>query len=464
MLDRVEQAIRSHGMFAPGARVGVAVSGGADSRCLLDVLFALRCNWNLQLTVLHLNHCLRADESDADENFVRELAAGYGLPIEVERRDVKLLAAGDNLEQAAREARRAFFRRFLETGALDRVALGHTRSDQAETVLFRFLRGSHTTGLCGILPVTRDGLVRPLLYVDRSEVKDYLHSLNLTWREDSTNQEVRFSRNRIRSELLPRLTAEWNPQLPELLARYALLAQEDEEFWRSLIRQSVRFDPAAGGLVANIEFAKGPPALARRIIRAGIEQVRGDLRQIDFEHVDQVLNLLRSPDGHGRVQIPGVDVLRSFDWVRFAKPRCQPAERDYSFPVQPPCLLSTPWRTADFYFEVVDQSGNPRGKYAERGKLVARLKWGRAGPSGVELRNWRPGDAYRRAGEHREQKIKTMFHEARIPLWERRNWPIFTVDGRIAWAAEFGPAAEFVVDPAAATPVLLVIEREREKE
>ena len=217
---------------------------------MLDLLVTLRSTWHLQLTVLHLNHRLRGDESDADERFVRDVASGYGLRSEVDRVEVASLANGGNLEQAARNARRGFFGRFLESGALDRVAVGHTRSDQAETVLFRFLRGAYTTGLCGIRPVTPEGVVRPLLYVDRDEVKLYLSERKITWREDSTNRDSRFSRNRIRHELLPQLAADWNPQLETLLARNATLAQEDEEFWTSLVRERAAFERTPDGLIA----------------------------------------------------------------------------------------------------------------------------------------------------------------------------------------------------------------------
>ena len=192
--------------------------------------------------------------------------------------------------------------------------------------------------------------------------------------------------------------------------------------------------------------------------------MRGDLREIDFDHVDQVLTLLNAPDGHARIQIPGVDVLRSLDWVRFARPLPGPVERDYSIRVRPPGAVSTSWRNTDFYFEVIDESGNAAGNAPSRGKLVARLNWGCIGSAEIELRNWRPGDAYRRAGDGREHKIKTMFQEARVPLWERRNWPILLVARRIAWSPGFGPAADFAVDSTAGATMLVVMERKRNGE
>jgi tRNA(Ile)-lysidine synthase len=460
MRERVEAFIRSHNMFANGARVGIAVSGGADSRCLLDVLFELRSLWNLELTVLHINHCLRGDESDADEAFVRALAAEHNLPVRVERADVS--STPDNLEQAARDARRRFFRGFLDSGSLDRIALAHTRSDQAETVLLRFLRGSHTTGLCAMWPVTSDGFVRPLLSVDRDEVQLYLRERSLSWREDSSNSEVRFARNRIRHELLPKLTADWNPQLPVLLARYATLSQEDEEFWEQAVDRTLSGGWRQGAFILELEsLGSASNSLSRRVVRRVIEMVRGDLRQIDFRHVDQVLNLMRDVEGHARIQIPGVDVLRSFDRVRFAKPAPAAAERDFSSTFQPPATVLLPGGEVELCFEIVDSVRNDPETEPVRGRLEAELDWQRVKSGPLELRNWRPGDSYRRVGQDHEQKIKLMFQEHRIPLWERRNWPILCTGDEIVWSSRFGPASGFTAEPHA--PAILRIFEKKQR-
>lgn len=456
MIDRIAAFIDSEKMFSPGARVGVAVSGGIDSRCLLDVLFELRPSWNLSLTILHVNHCLRGAESDADEAFVRSLASEYGLPIHVERADVS--AADDNLEQAARDARRRFFRTFLDSGALDRVALAHTRSDQAETVLLRFLRGSYLTGLGGMRPVSPDGFIRPFLCVTRDEVALYVKSRSLSYREDSSNIDVRFARNRVRHDLLPQLTEDWNPRLPNLLAQYAELAREDEEYWERLVMEAVPPPERDSVILSVAGLVSAPPALARRVIRRAIESVRGDLRQIDFRHVDVILNLIRAPDGHARVQIPGVDVLRSLDQVRFAKPATEPVPRDFSVAIEPPAAVGLPAAGLEFRFEIVDRAGIHAEIDDLHGKLEAELDWERIKSHPLELRNWRPGDSYRRVGRDHEQKIKLMFQEYRIPLWERRNWAVLCAGGKIVWSQRFGPAHWLAAEPH--TPrILRIFER-----
>ena len=168
MLDRVAEFITRHRMFDAGQRVGVAVSGGADSVFLLHALRELAPRWNLDLSIIHIEHGIRGAASLADAEFVAQLAATFNLPFYLHQANVP--AIGGNLEESARNVRQAFYAELIASGAVNRIATGHTRSDQAETVLFRILRGSGLTGLAGILPVTREGLVRPLLATGRGEI------------------------------------------------------------------------------------------------------------------------------------------------------------------------------------------------------------------------------------------------------------------------------------------------------
>ncbi len=415
MVGGVAEVISFYNMFAPGMSVGVAVSGGADSVCLLHVLVELAPRWNLRLRVLHLDHRLRGEESRGDAQFVEALAARLGLPFETLAEDVA--AAVDNLEQAARHARRRFFREAIEAGRVERVALGHTRNDQAETVLFRFLRGSGTAGLAGMRPVTRDGFVRPLLEVTRSQVEEYLRGRGIQWREDASNRDPRFARNRIRHQLLPALTGEWNPALVETLAAMARVAGDEEDYWRAEIERlavGVLEERDGAIVVDSRKLAALPRALARRLIRRGIEVVKGDLRSIDVRHVDAILALAGEAERHGRLRAPGVDVMKSFNWLRLAAPGAHPRP-EYSIAAPAP---------GRYCF--------PGGEIEISGKVNEPM----------ELRNWRPGDAYDPAGKGSARKIKELFQQARVPLWERAGWPVLAAGGKLVWAGEFGAAAQ----------------------
>jgi tRNA(Ile)-lysidine synthase len=456
----VAEFITRYSMFEPGARIGVAVSGGADSVCLLHILLELAPRWDLRLTVLHLNHNLRGAESDADEQFVRELAARLDLPVIVEswRRKQEGLVPRPNLEEAAREARLAFFSQSIASGAVDRVALGHTRSDQAETVLFRFLRGAGTAGLSGIRPVTLTGIVRPLLHMDRAEVEAYLRERGIAWREDSSNASPQFARNRIRHDLLPFLAREWNPAIADTLASTADWALAEEAYWEAgIARLAPTLMRAAGDAVILCAEPLRclPLAAARRVVRHAMAAVKGDLRGIDFGHIAAVMELAASGEGHGRLQAPGLDIFRSFNWLRFARPGTDTLEnRNYRFAAVVPGHFEIPGHDGSLHLELVEKAETSKGSDCVYNGEADVLDWECV--SGVlELRNWRPGDRYQPVGRSAEEKIKTFFQEARIPLWERRHWPVLTDGSSIVWSRRFGPAARYAVH--AGTRVALAI-------
>jgi tRNA(Ile)-lysidine synthase len=453
LFEKMVETISRYNMFGPGTRVGIAVSGGADSVCLAHLLAELAPQWNLKLGIVHLNHRLRGAESDADEEFVHSLAGRLGLPCFV--RGEELTEAEGNLEQAARLARLAFFGDLLKSD-FDRIATAHTQSDQAETVLYRILRGSYTTGLAGIRPMTSTGLVRPLLYSTRSEVEDYLRQRGLPWREDSSNRDLSYDRNRIRHALLPELSREWNPQLPEILARHAELAREEDEFWDSEVHclSPDLFKTNPFGLIVDIRALRHFHAtVRRRVIRRAIALIKGDLRQIDFRHIDAVLRIC-SPeaDGHARVQVPGVDVMRSFEWVRFA-PAGPTPRPEFAISVSVPGAVTLPAGGGVVSLEVIEtRAGNLDGrdnlkKGGLDGSLASTLG------EGLWVRNWRPGDRFRRAGHSHQQKLKELFHDFRVPLWERRAWPVLTSGDRILWAKDFGVAADFAATPSSGSVI-----------
>jgi tRNA(Ile)-lysidine synthase len=450
MLDRIAEFIARYEMFPPGSRAGVAVSGGADSVFLLHVLRELAPRMNLDLSVVHVDHGIRGNASHDDAEFVRDLAAKFELPFHIF--PANLSGVAGNLEEAARDVRRGFFAGLIEEGKVNRIATGHTRSDQAETVLFRMLRGASLAGLSGILPVTKEGLVRPLLEIDRAEIECWLRERSIAWRTDETNRDLSYARNRLRHETLPQLRNQFNPRLDEALANMATLAQGEEAYW------TTKLDRYLAQTLLAPALARMPVAVARRIIRRAIEHVKGDLRQIDFEHVERILKMAQPVGGHDRFQIPGLDVCRSFSWIRLTANGPNTVNKvDFSLPLPVPGSMELPDGSARITLQVLEkpESGQP---YAT---VVNELDWQRFAtldgvPPSLELRNWRPGDRYRGVGQSREFKIKLMFQLARVPLWERANWPIVTYKEAIVWVRGIGASAEFAAGPS--TRVVLRVE------
>jgi len=222
----------------PGDRVGVAVSGGADSVALLLLLLELRERLGIVLSAVHFNHKLRGKASDADEKFVAKLAAKHGLEFHSASGDIAKKAKKEraNLEDTARRARYDYFRSLVDSGVCTRIAVAHTVDDQAETVLAHILRGTGLAGLSGIHPVAGP-VFRPLLTIRRLELRAYLRRKKQSWREDATNRDTRRLRAGIRKKLLPLLEKQFQAAIVEHLATLANLAREDEAFFEAVLKE-----------------------------------------------------------------------------------------------------------------------------------------------------------------------------------------------------------------------------------
>src|SRR5689334_15610851 len=236
----VRHATETQGLLRAGERVGVAVSGGADSVALLLLLLELRKELGVVLSVAHFNHRLRGKHSDTDEKFAAKLAAKHKLPFHLGHADVASNAKREkaNLEDTARRARYDFYESLVRSGQVDKVAVAHTADDQAETVLAHILRGTGIAGLGGIHPRVGN-VVRPLLGVRRAELRVYLRSKKQTWREDATNRDTTRMRARIRKKLMPLLEKQFQPAVVEHLATLAELAREDEAFLQRVVEERV---------------------------------------------------------------------------------------------------------------------------------------------------------------------------------------------------------------------------------
>ena len=446
MLAKIAKRVARDRMLAGSGRIGVAVSGGADSVALLHALGELYPARTF--CVVHLNHCLRGSESDRDEAFVRALAERLGYACFVRRDNPADTRSGGsrNLEQAGRRCRYRFFRDLASDGSCRVVATAHTRSDQAETVLFRLMRGAAGTGLSGVWPALDGGIVRPMLDVSRSEVLDYLRARGTTWREDPSNSDPTFARNRLRHRLLPALRRDWNPRIEAALANTADWAVEEERYWRrrtaELRRSCVREFP--GELLLDVKAAGAlHPAELRRLLGSILNHPVLCGGPASFTHIEAVRSLVES-----RVGTPGGSAQRSFGTIRF-RAGAGEASGGFDVPLPVPGVVQVPdGRNSALRTRLVVSL--ERAKLYNRAE-TALLDWDCV-PGPLRLRNWRPGDRYRPTGMGSSTKIKDLFQRSRVSAWERAGWPVLvSADGerpaRIVWARKFGPAREFAVRP-----------------
>ena len=237
---QVHKTIQEYNMLIPGEHVVVAVSGGADSTALLLCLHSLSSDLALTLTVAHLNHRIRGLEGDADEEFVRQMSAELELPFVSDSVEVKREAAAtrQNIEELARRMRYNFLCSTASRVGAQKIAVGHNMNDQAETALFRFMRGSGLEGLSGIHPVVDGLIIRPLLECSRESIFEYLKQQKALFKEDSSNKDLRYARNRIRGELLPYMESNFNPRLVPTIAHETFLVREAWSFISSQAKHS----------------------------------------------------------------------------------------------------------------------------------------------------------------------------------------------------------------------------------
>lgn len=488
--QRVFRAIERQRMFRAGDRVGVGVSGGADSVALLLLLEELRERLGIGLAVLHFNHQLRGAESDGDEQFVAALAAECGIEFLAGRGDVASAARerGWNLEDAARRLRYTFFSSVVRAGRVTHAGIAHTADDQAETVLARLVRGTGPAGLAAIYPV-KGHVVRPLLEVRRGELREYLEGRGQPWREDASNLDTARLRARLRHQVLPVIERELQPAVVAHLCRLAQMAREDEAFWEALAaeraralvrREGDRLGIRCADLLAPLPWEGAVPggtaqvALSKRLVRRIVEELKGDRLRWTARHVDQVVHLAAESSSGHRTELPGIIAERSFEWIWFGvaggdrnansggmpldhgRPeQARPAMFSYTVELGgtgETAIVAVPEIGKWFRLKVIDwpasaSDTNVQG-LLDRDSLHSPLL----------LRSWRPGDCFRPEGRRNVHKLKQLLRAGRISVRDRAGWPVLTSAGVLAWSRGFPVAVEFA--PRKATRAGVIITEE----
>ena len=564
--------IRRQELLRAGDRVGVAVSGGIDSVALLRVLLELRSELGIVLSVVHFNHRLRGAESDRDQEFVGSLAREFGLEFFVDGEDVAQRAAEEHVsvETAARELRYGFFRHLLgseddagpsgteapvqkgseshnaESAApsngqvsknqsynrgpegplfhgagLSKIVTGHTLDDQAETVLMRIIRGAGLRGLGGIHPRIQvedeDGeatgeIVRPLLGVRRRELEQYLKDIGQAWREDSTNSDARFTRNRVRKLVVPLLEQEFNPAVAENLAELSEIARGEEDYWENEISgwlgttvqwsqpgwarvspgsdrlvqiagfgvdpegSSLAKDPTSrardaremgrseiDGLRSRIENAPGlvmnasvsrmwflgePIAVQRRLVKAIGENAGIPL---EFKHVDEILRVASEDSSGKELSLPlGWKLLVEPDELVFVTPdlRAPHPPQDYEYDLPVPGRIRVYEAGSSIEVRRV-----PDG--ADEGYNPDHLLDTESLPGPLKVRNWRPGDRFWPAHTKSPKKIKELLQDHHVAQPERTCWPVVVSGVQIVWMRGFPSASGFRGKPGRAAIAIL---------
>jgi tRNA(Ile)-lysidine synthase len=415
-------------MFRPGDTVLVAVSGGPDSVALLHALHTRRDELAITLHVAHLNHCLRGEASDADEEFVRALAHEWGIPATVERVDVpalrRQLRVGE--EEAARRARHEFLRRTAEAVGACRIALGHTADDRAESVLMNLIRGAGMDGLASIRPVSGH-IVRPLIDTWRSEVEDYIRGNQLHFRVDETNEDITYTRNRIRHELIPLLERDYNRRVKEALVRLAEIAQS----------ASALIDGAASDALGRITYRGAidaglllelPQALKYQVVRSEIERLKGDLRDVDFQQIERVVEALNSGADFA-ITLPSgtIYAVRTDREFRITRKEELPDVEPFDIEIAVPGTTTIPQIGLTIHAEIVE---NPEPAPTPPDSVTIPQE-AISGP--LRVRSIRPGERIVPFGMRDSKKLQDVFVDKKVPRADRALAPVVVDSEKVLW-------------------------------
>ncbi len=441
--QRVLQFVKEECLIPRKQTLVAAVSGGPDSVCLLHILWQLRGELDIRLHVAHLNHRLRGTESEADADYVADMAQRLDIPATIESRDVKSYQAqhSSSLEEAAREVRYEFLTQVAGAVGAERVAVGHTVDDHLETILMHLIRGSGTRGLRGLLPLNRWQsagasltVIRPLLAFSREETADYCRHHWLNSRLDTSNLSALPMRNRIRHQLLPQLQ-EYNPRIAEALLRTAHIAAEDLAFIDaevSRLRGKVVRRQADTVIFDKKSLLALPSALKRYLLRAAMEELLGNLQDIEARHIEELLDTIDKPAGK-RISLPdGLTFTVEYDRYILGSDAATLAP----FPVlESESGLKIPGKTSipgwDIEATVENYSGLEEEREVEDG-FTAFFDFALTGDR-LTVRRRQPGDRFQPLGMSQPKKLNVFMIDARIPQAWRRRVPVVVSPAQIIW-------------------------------
>jgi len=431
--EKAKETIARYGMLKREEKVLVAVSGGVDSVVLLEVLCLLKSEFSLELVIAHLDHGLRGKEAKEDARFVASLGKAKGVPVIREEIDVARVSKEErlSLEEAGHRVRRHFLEETAQKVGATRIALGHTLNDRAETLLFNLIRGAGPTGLVGIRPVSLP-YIRPLIDTSREEILSFARLNGLAWREDRTNQDLTFSRNRIRHQIIP-LLEQMNPRFLEALHRTSDLLLEEQAALETLLDrpwEEVRaFDDKGEVVFHRYQLAELSSGLMGLLLRWGIAHTRGDLQGIEKVHIDALRRLVCSSQSHGELDLPGLAVRVQNDEL-LLRTHKQAKACSYEFPVK---LGKTEFSSLGIAIELSIKE--------REGSLEHLMKDGRTVEVAdadqvhfpLHLRSRRPGDRFRPLGMNHEKKLKDLLSDEHIPFFKRDALPLLCDQERIIW-------------------------------
>ena len=430
-MKKIRGTISRYEMINPGDLLVVAVSGGPDSVCLLDILHELMDTLKIKLVVAHYNHGLRQGEDEFETRFVHDLATSMNLPFQTEKSSLSMEGSTASLEEKARNVRYEFLEKVRDRYHAQKIAVGHNLNDQAETVLMRLLRGSGPPGLSGIPPCRDNTIIRPLIETKREEIESYLKARGLSYATDSSNYETRYLRNKIRLELMP-LLMEYQPRLIEHLGQLAFILRGENKYLElqaeDWVARMAELTPNGDIFIPVSSFITLPQPVRNRVTRRLLKRKKS-LRRIDQGHIQSVYKLARGKKPQGMLNLPnGLTVKKIYDRLAFTE-GIERKSNDFHY------LLDGP---GTFYLERIDRSISLVEMNGESNLSLGNHRWTSYLDADklqypLVIRNFRPGDRFVPLGMTGHKKIKDFFMDLKIPSDMRALTPILLSENTPVW-------------------------------
>ncbi len=432
IISKVKKTVKKYSLLERGDKIVVALSGGPDSVALMDVLAKMAPEMDLQIIAAHFNHELRGRESDEDEIFCRQLTEKYDLPFHARRMDRSLRKRGESPEDFYRRQRYLFLQEAAEKFKAQKVALGHNMEDQAQTILMRLLQGSSLEGLKGI-PLLREGrFIRPLIEISRPEIMEYLKKNNLVYRQDSTNKNTQFLRNKIRIKLIPFLKKEFNPRLENSLAQTAEILRRENDFIKNFVAQALQSDYIRvndGSYRVDIGWLRGlHPAIRFRLLKSFLETLKPEEKRFSFAHVEALDKIIGNQKTGKKLNLPGMlSAFIEYNHLFLENKRDNLFKRNYEYPLAADGVFFIREKNINLFLQKVKREDVD---YSSQNKIYLDLD--RLSPP-LCIRNRRNGDWFEPLGMKGSKKIKDYFIDRKIPRRLRDSVMLLADSLSVVW-------------------------------
>ena len=442
------QTIEKEKLIQNNNKIIVCVSGGPDSVALLFLLLELKEQYRLDLVVSHINHKLRGEESSRDEEFVKNLCKDLGIKFfsksffSIKEKAKKL---GVSLQEYARELRYNYWEKLAQKTGANKIALGHNWDDQVETVLMRFLRGAGSLGLSGI-PIKRGKIIRPLLFVKREQIENYLKEKKTPFQKDSSNLKIDYFRNKLRLVLLPLMQKEFSPNIYEILSRTSQIFSEQNNFIQKetekIFAKSCSIKKPEKIVLDLRKIKNYNICLRRNLVRLGLAQIGGSAKELSFQQTERIVELMeRGESGKKVILDKNIQAEVSAKEIAFYRKK----EKAFNIKITLPGEKFLEKAGVLFKSEILNRKTLPE-KIMTKDEFTAFLDWGGL-KTPFYLRNVKPGDVFSPLGMKGKKKLSDFLIDLKVPNWEKNEILVLTSKNKIAWVMGKRISEEFKITP-----------------